>query len=352
MNTPYPENYTISPVWVAINDGSLPAFSMPAAAEDGDIVFDSRENRFIYYGGKTDDNTALSETWFYYPSENQWVKMTESELTPPPREDHVLVYDEYRHKVILHGGEDGPTSNDLWELDLITNQWTDKTTPESPFLEDHSGIYAAEYRGIYYFGGQNESFMDLNEIWFLNLDPESPQFYRWQRIFPGDKRAPMARRDHSLVFDPHRRQLYLFGGWRRATKTFLTDTWAFHLDSLRWREIKILPGQMPPPRRHAGSALDKRNHIWIIYGGDGVNSTLNDTWAFLIDREIWVQLTPGPSARKDHNLLYNPADGEIYLYGGDATKKNSRAKLHDLWKLKIDLPAPPDSATIFQDPSE
>jgi hypothetical protein len=56
-------------------------------------------------------------------------------------------------------------------------------------------------------------------------------------------------------------------------------------------------------------------------------------WAFDLDADIWINVTPGPQPRIDHHIAYNPMLHGIMLYGGDA---RLGPKFHDVWELRID----------------
>ena len=323
--------------WEPIQNRDIPEHSIPAAGEDAAFAFDTENNQFVMFGGKTDDDSTLNETWLYYPEKQYWRQVTESKLNPPPREEHVLIYDSYRNKVVLHGGENGDTSNELWEFDLKTNQWSQKTTPNTPFMEDHQAVYVATQKGAYFFGGQNEQVRSLNELWFLDLDPTSPSFYQWKLIHSNGKKLPPPRVDHGMIYDQHKNRLLIYGGWDRNEDRYTTDTWEFLFDSMKWHRIKMKPKLrdfFPSSRRHAGSALDEKNHLWIIFGGAGDGGPLNDTWVFNLLDDTWTDVTPGPAPRMDHSLLYDPNNGNLYLMGGDRKIKGHPEKLHDLWKIK------------------
>ncbi len=323
--------------WVKVHDGSAAGKTAPAAGEDAEVAFDTKEKRLVFYGGKTDKDETLNETWFYYPGEKRWEQLTGSNLTPPAREDHILIYDTFRHKAIMHGGEDGDTSNELWELDLATMQWTQMTNDDVPFIEDHTAFYADAAKGAYFFGGQNEKDPRLDDLWFLNLDPDSPDFYKWKVVEPSGKKRPDGRIDHTMVYDGRKNRILIYGGWDKEEDVFTNNTWAYKIDDNKWKRITPKSKKFfPSDRRHIGSVLEPENGLWIIFGGRGAGGPLNDIWAFDTEKDLWINATPGPAPRMDHNMFYNPFTGEINIVAGDEGKRYSDEKLHDMWKLNID----------------
>lgn len=61
-------------------------------------------------------------------------------------------------------------------------------------------------------------------------------------------------------------------------------------------------------------------------------------WALDLNLDVWINITPGPQPRIDHQAMYDPQSRRMIIYGGDAWLQG---KFHDLWELQIqpDLPA-------------
>jgi hypothetical protein len=62
-------------------------------------------------------------------------------------------------------------------------------------------------------------------------------------------------------------------------------------------------------------------------------------WAFDLAADAWINVTPGPQPRIDHQAVFDPQTGRMVIYGGDA---RIGAKFHDLWELEIAPDAPID----------
>lgn len=338
----YPEGVSQGVDWQLVDAGQTESANRPSATEDAAVAFDTRENRMVLFGGKNNDNQVVAETWFYYPSKDHWEQLTASTQNPPGREDHVLIYDSYRHKIVLHGGEDGNTSNVLWELDLETLQWEDKTSDEVPFWEDHSAAYITARKSMIIFGGKSMERRGPNDLLELHLDPAAPDFYQWSVINPDTNfRVPDGRMYHSMGYDASRNNLLIYGGWDPAKREYKLDTWIFSFADSAWFKMRFKPRKgkfFPPPRRHAESVVDPRNDMWIIFGGKGVGGPMNDIWGFDLKTHRWINLTPGPLSRTDHAVFYDPSKGDIFIYGGDIGLKGETRKFHDLWKVNIQMP--------------
>ncbi|MDQ7051541.1 MAG: kelch repeat-containing protein [candidate division KSB1 bacterium] len=303
--------------------------TFPPAAEDATLIYDSAEKRVILFGGKNDADENLNQVWILDLNHYTWRRVVTQGAIPPSSEDHVCVYDPVNQQMLLHGGEDGDTRNILWSLDLFTFEWHDLTSPISPYLENHTAVYNSINKGMILFGGETYG-IHSNEIWSLDLDPESVTFLKWMKL-PSRGVAPKPRSDHVAVFDSLRNRMVIFGGWRKDDRMLLDDTWAYSFRRRKWRRIKTKKSH-PPARRHAVGIYFPPRNWFIIHGGYGERGFLNDVWAFDLTYDVWINITPGPQPRIDHQAFYDPIRGQVIIYGGDA--KLAR-KLHDVWGLDI-----------------
>ncbi|MCG3158328.1 MAG: hypothetical protein DKINENOH_04970 [bacterium] len=318
-----------------------PSQAWPSAAEDCAIIYDPVNRALVLFGGKDDADSNRAETWAFFLTTGQWQNLTGDHQQPPPSEDHTAIYDPVSHRMLLYGGENGPTSNALWSLDLNTQRWRNLTDSTAPRREDHTAIYDSRGRRMIIFGGRDNERYNLAEVWALDLDPASPTFEKWSNLTFSQKYNP-GRVDHVAVFDSVKNRMVIFGGWDKEEKEYLGDTWGFSLADNRWYKIKTKHSH-PPQRRHAVMALDGRRNWAILCGGFGEEGYLNDVWAFDLTDDVWINLTPGPQPRIDHQAVFDPVAGRLLLYGGDA---RLRTKFHDLWELRV---APQFSPEILQE---
>ena len=77
---------------------------------------------------------------------------------------------------------------------------------------------------------------------------------------------------------------------------------------------------------------DPLRNWFIIMGGRGEEGFLNDVWALDLNYLVWINMTPGPEPRLDHQAVYDPESHRMLLYGGDAHLDH---KLRDVWELEI-----------------
>jgi len=315
--------------WIDETPAENLSYGWPSAGEDFAMVYDPVLHRAILFGGKNDQNENIDEVWALNLSAQRWRLVETTGDKPPATEDHSLIYDPNGNRLILFGGEDGRTWNNLYALDLASNRWHNLTSPETPAREDHVAVYDSRGKRMIVWGGHDNHTLD-SDLWSFGLNPKSQDFEHWQQLTGGRKR-PGERSDHTAVFDSLRNRMVLYGGWDPLEKIYFGDTWAYRFDSQSWQRIKA-KNSSPPRRRHAVGVHDKARNWFIIMGGFGEKGYLNDVWAFDLSNDVWLNITPGPEPRLDHGAIYDPKQKSLILYGGDA---NVSAKFRDLWQLKI-----------------
>jgi hypothetical protein len=332
--------------WVDRTSSLSHVTAFPAAGEDCGLIYDPVQQRIVLYGGKTDENKVVNEVWSLDLVKNVWQKIAIEGEAPPTSEDHVVIYDPMSYRMILHGGEDGLTTNKTWSFDLKTQRWRNMADSTAPAREDHTAIWDSRGKRMVIFGGRNKSQdnddINIYEIWALDLDPSSPTFEKWRNLAVEDKHPP-GRSDHVAVYDGKKNRMIVYGGWDKWEKVYFDDTWDFHFatppDTMGvWKQIKTKKSH-PPKRRHAVGAYDAAQNWFIIFGGFGEEGYLNDVWAFDLDYDVWINITPGPQPRIDQQAVYDPQSRRLIIYGGDA-RLNS--KFHDVWELQIQPNLPTD----------
>ena len=339
QTTVLPRHGSSASQWIDRTATLAPDAAVPAAGEDCAMIYDPVQHRIILFGGKNNTNQNLNETWALDLAQNIWQKLATTGEPPPASEDHTVIYDPLGQRMILQGGEDGLTTNKLWALDLRTQQWRNMTDSTAPAREDHSAIYDSFSKRMVIFGGQQNDghFVrtNLNDLWALNLDPTSPYFEQWQSLTSKDN-LPPGRSNHVAVYDERKNRMVIYGGWDKDQKVSFDDTWAFYFPKIsyapgRWRQLKTRQSY-PPARRHATGVYDATRNWLLIFGGFGREGYLNDVWALDLEYDVWLNLTPGPQPRLDHQAIFDPRSQRLIIYGGDAKLGN---KFHDLWELQI-----------------
>ncbi|MGH7494121.1 MAG: Kelch repeat-containing protein, partial [bacterium] len=78
------------------------ASAWPNVAEDCAMIYDPVKHRIVLFGGKNDDNQNLNEVWAFDLEQNAWQKVAVEGGSPPPSEDHVVIYDPIGRRMIMH----------------------------------------------------------------------------------------------------------------------------------------------------------------------------------------------------------------------------------------------------------
>ncbi|NHJ06147.1 MAG: hypothetical protein EAX90_15070 [Candidatus Heimdallarchaeota archaeon] len=98
-----------------------------------DMVYNTYEQNFIMFGGDNEQSPirALGDTWTFSSSTLQWTSIQTS-ASPPPRNNHAMVFDSYMNKTLLFGGygEDySKVYGDFWMYDSKTLNWNQISSP-------------------------------------------------------------------------------------------------------------------------------------------------------------------------------------------------------------------------------
>ncbi|MGH7724418.1 MAG: Kelch repeat-containing protein [Candidatus Eiseniibacteriota bacterium] len=256
-----------------------------------------------------------------------------TELAPPCRVAHTVIYDPPRDRLILFGGSDGLLRNDVWSLPLTgTPRWTHLSpmgVPPSP-REAHSAIYDPVGDRMLVFGGHDGA--PRGDVWELTL-AGTPQ---WTQLTPGGS-PPAARGGHSAIYDPLRHRMLVVAGL--GAGGVLGDVWQLSLGgSPTWSAIA--PSGTPlPPRTRQVAIYDPPRDRLVLFGGDQgqLHQVLGDTWALALGTSpAWTLIVPsgsGPEPRSRSTAIYDPNGDRMFLQGG--SQAASFFTYFDLWQLNL-----------------
>ena len=120
----------------------------PGRRSEAQAAYDPEGERLVVFGGVsiipfnceftapgTDD--FLPETWAFHDGCGIWKQIGGTQ--PPARSRHMMAYDPGEKRILLFGGRFRSATNgnytlynDLWQLDLATDTWTQITTQGTP----------------------------------------------------------------------------------------------------------------------------------------------------------------------------------------------------------------------------
>jgi hypothetical protein len=151
--------------WVSTSVGG----SMFSPRYGHSAIYDPLRDRVIVFGGY--GGSYLGDLWQIQLSPIVTGSLLTAAGTPPtPRDFHSAIYDPVRDRMILFGGNDGAPHGDVWELTLSgTPTWTriDVAGSGPSARLSHRAIYDPLGDRMIVFGGYDSR--SLNDLWALTL---------------------------------------------------------------------------------------------------------------------------------------------------------------------------------------
>ncbi len=123
--------------------------------------------------------------------------------------------------------------------------------------------------------------------------------------------TPEIRMSHAMAYDPHNEVAVMFGGSTSDGGYHeLSDTWIYSYEENEWTELTL----SPHPSARAGHYLvycDATNEI-IFYGSG------TDTWSFSCATQTWshVVTSVNPGNHFSHGMAYDSDENVVVLFGG------------------------------------
>jgi hypothetical protein len=230
----------------------------PGPRRDHAIVYDSVRRRTYVISG-LGFNTSPPFNLFRYDDMWAWDGHAWTEIVVSPRpsasQGAKAAFDEQRGEVVYFGGRcvggSGQDCNDTWTFNGAA--WTRHHPATAPTRrEQHALVYDSRRGKVVMFGGSSDPFTFLNDTWEWDGS-------NWSRV--ETPTAPSTRVNAGAAFDAVTGRVILYGGARRDPSEILSDTWAF--DGTSWTQLAI-PG---PPRRQVMGMGYRPDDRVILFGG-------------------------------------------------------------------------------------
>lgn len=366
--------------WSAAEPGA-PGAAWPSPRAGAGLVYDPQRDRLVLFGGHDASGTCrgaasgvCADLWEFDPATGAWSERLPAEPDAPwpsARGSHSLVWSSASRAVLLFGGEDplelctgqlGTSCPDLWAWDGAGGGWS-RLGPAGEGADWPAGRGGAA-------AGEDPSGMDLivfggrdltlrcasgaasvcHDLWRY-----APADGTWARIEPSGGDLPPARSGATLVADPERQRLVLYGGrgapdgpCAAGARLACGDLWSLEAGTGRWnREDEDAP--RPTARAGHAAVYDVAEAALLVVGGsvpgggcgEAEAPQCGDAW--LLDSHLmrWTEVTPAaaaaawPSARSRHAAAHDPEDGRVVLFGGyDALgtcSESGEPDCADLW---------------------
>jgi hypothetical protein len=315
-----------APTWIQVT----PAGTPPAARYGHTAVYDPVGDRMVIFGGQVTGGAYANDVWALSLSgAPAWTHLAPSGTSPSGRCGAGAAYDGVRGRLLLFGGLEGGYSNDVWALSLSGGlAWTKLAPAGTPPSERgfDAGLYDAARDEFVVLGGFGGTY--LNDAWVLSLTG-SPT---WSQLAP-DGALPGGRGFHTAVLDAVHDRIEVFAG---LTWMVLSDLWELSRSTGPvWASVPASRA-MPVGRVGCSVMRDPSRDRMILFGGYG-GSLLNDVWALpLASGQSWEQMVPlgtPPVPREGHTTIYDPVRDCMILFGGVAT--DGAHRFNDVWELSF-----------------
>ncbi len=292
---------------------------------------------FLYGGNR---RVTQYDPSIFWGSNNTWTSLS-ANYSIYSRTRFGIAYDPKDDLVLLQGGMDkndvassGGVAGDLWSLNMSTYQWKEVYKPDWANTTRHRTDQAFAFHNgsgkLVMFGGSQDLDWNGNPTDLdINTSVIDPVTGTWTKMSPTDH--PSARTGASMVYAESSKELLLFGG-RSKTGSYLDDLWSYNLTADSWTQVLSSSG--PSARAHYSMVYDPLRDLVLVFGGEGPAGRLNDTMYFSVKYRTWTQLgtEDAPSPRSGAVMFQDTVRDRYVLFGGfDGAYKC------DTWVYSLDV---------------
>jgi hypothetical protein len=290
-----------APAWTPIDtSGAGPGVMQQAA------IYSPERGTVIEFGGSPSPYLNMLEE--FDPGMHEWSRMLPVALdgtTPVRRGFAVANVEPSTGQLRIYGGLSPACLTDLWAFDPGTRAWRQEcaieytTVCQSSYYQ-YSFVHDTRRNRLLALHGDAYWGRTENRIFALPLDGCGG----WTELVHAGL-EPLGRDDPSLVYDPVRDRVLMFGGVIYGTRAADSgnaqdDVWALSMgDTVRWTQLA--PHGSPGRRDGHGAAYDGRRDRMVVFGGEtqtmvllgDTRQPLYDTWALSLagDSLAWGRLS-------------------------------------------------------------
>jgi N-acetylneuraminic acid mutarotase len=278
----------------------------------------------VLFGGRKQavfGEKVLNDTWLLDLESHTWSKVT-TRQKPPPRLTPGMIIDPESRQLILFGGlGKDQRFGDTWIFNLETLSWEEITPSRSPSARSDVGMtLAEEQRRVLLYGGYCQEIYSQKcaETWEFNLDS-----HQWTRLATAG--SPPMTYGLQLVYDPLSQQFLQWGGHKAGKKDGVYQSlgysdvlWSYSPELADWVVVDGTGSRSPQARywHHLVWAPDIPGIL--LFGGDGGQGFLNDTWVYRPEENIWKRINRelSPTPRVNASMAYDSYRDQLVLFGG------------------------------------
>lgn len=264
--------------------------------------YDEANDNIVLNGGRRRTNLFLTQTLIF--DGTQWVN-AEPNTFLSARVNAEMVYDGKSGNVVMFGGTraDNLRLDETWIWD--GTDWTQAapaTVP--PARHHHEMVYDSVGGRVLMFGGLNAANQNIYDLWEWDGTD-------WNELAPTNiPQNNYSLQDYDdMFFDPVNNRLVLYS-------SYYTNTYTMDLGTLTW--VVLSTPTKPNTGRGPRMVYDSINGYALMAGGNNNGQT----WKF--EGDEWIQLQPanGFGQGEWYGLIFNPDNGLIYRFYGDADDNN------------------------------
>jgi hypothetical protein len=282
------------------------------------IAFDSMRGKLMLFGGYSNvDSLYKQDIWQWSGTDATWTNLTNANPKPAGRYQGGLVYDSKRDQLILFGGVGSTYYNDVWTWSPTTKNWTPQTiTGTQP-----SATYGFP---MFYDSARDKVVVYINYYTVWDLDPAT---WTWTSRIASSSAVPTAftqRGNFEVAFDTDRDKLLFIGGYGPAS-VYDADVWEWDAKTTIYTERPPAAGASAPVGRYQhGVSYDSNRKVVVQFGGyasvSGVaTGAQDDSWEWDGIAGAWTDTTAlgaKPLPRYNHLQVFNPQTGTTLVFGG------------------------------------
>lgn len=288
-----------------------------------------REKVMLYGGGEwVDGYTYYDDLWEYDNDAKLWYELQTSNK-PDGRFNSMTTYIPEKHQLFVFGGfTSRGRASDTWLLDLDTLTWTELNPVDNPSPRSDSSLsYDPENDVVILFSGYREDEVKTRQTWIYSFEEEN-----WVEMFP--ENPPLHQYGHFMRYISETGQHLMYPGhWSILSGSVTTqhgfggEIWEYKYPENEW--IGYENSQGPTGRYWGNVVYDPGEGSIVLFGGHG-SRDYDDTWSYDISTLTWSQASSeeNPSRRSGSNMAYNPINNQIVLFGG---RSASGEALADTW---------------------
>ena len=232
-----------------------------------------RGGGLLIFAGQAGSN-FFKDLWLFDPATG-WRELPGGGDAPVARYGTCAVIGPDGRLWISHGfTEDGVRFADTRAYDFGSGTWSDETPDQQqlPVARCLHGCWVDAIGQLVLYAGQTTGVTAIGDLWVRTPDADQPA--AWNRV-EGDLPAPR----NLYATAPWGAEQLVFGG--RGNDGYLGDLWGISLLGQSAREVAV-SGDAPPARSGATLIADPERNRLLLFGGKRESGTFEDLWQLIL----------------------------------------------------------------------